>query len=70
MLKARSFLEPTDIPVEISQPMVNMRIACPDHSPVGFEKRYISDIKANNRGTQTDVSLGQNISKVVWPLRL
>jgi len=62
MVKIGSILERCVVPVQISQPSVDRRVAMADVLLIALEEAIIADIEADDCDVQTDVCLGKLIA--------
>lgn len=62
MLKVGGVFECRVVPVQVSQPGVNRRVAMADVSLIALEETIIGDIKADYCDVQTDIRLSKSIA--------
>jgi len=66
----RSILKSRDIPIQISEPLMNVRISRANILDVRLEVLYINHIEPHNRGEQPHICLCDILPVIVWTFRL
>ena len=66
MFELRCVLECGNVPVQISEPAMNGRIAAADVANVAFEVLHIDSIESDDGYIKTYVRFGDGGAKVVW----
>lgn len=69
VFKVGSVFERIVIPIQVSEPFVDVGVAISDHSNVALEVLYIDWVKTNNGWVETDVNLSQGSTEDVWATR-
>lgn len=65
MRKFSRILECRNVPIEIPQPFVDMRVSGADIANVGLEMLNVDDVEANDGGVETNIRFGDVLAEVV-----
>jgi len=66
MFELRRVLESGNVPVQVSEPAMNSRIAAADVADVAFEVLHIDGVESDYGHIETYVRLGDVVTEVVW----
>jgi len=70
MRELRRILKRRDIPVQMSEPLMNVRVSRANIPDIRLEVLHINRIKPHNRGKQPHICLCNVLPIIVWTLRL
>ena len=70
MRKLRRILKSRDIPVQMSEPLMNVRVSRANIPDIRLEVLYIHHIEPHNRGEQPHICLCDILPVIVWTFRL
>lgn len=66
MFKLRRLAKCRYVPIELPQPIMQLRIPTPDVSDIALEVLDVDRVEAYDRGVETDVGFCDVGAKVVW----
>lgn len=69
MRELRRILKSRDIPVQMSEPLMNVRVSRANIPDIRLEVLYINHIEPYNRGEQPHICLCDILPVIVWTFR-
>lgn len=69
VIKDGCIFECGHVPVQVPQPLVNVRVAGTDIAEICLEMLHIDGVKADYGGIEPDISFGDSIPEIEWSRR-